>query len=178
MNDQPEAALRRFEMALDIWRRTTGEQGRLVYTTRFNIAALLFRTDRFSQAIAALDQLGADIEVGLGADHPLLVDNLALLAKAVEADGGPAERVSDLRRRVYGLCLDIYGDEHPKTAGALYELAVDVKASRPEQAIKWLRQAVAIEERHLGPTADETVSTRELLAEIQASQTTSHATTP
>ncbi|MEO1086296.1 MAG: tetratricopeptide repeat protein, partial [Acidobacteriota bacterium] len=168
VNDRPAEAMQRLEAALDIWRRTVGEDDRLALSARFNIASLHFRAARYGQTVEAVELLLPRITGALGADHPLEIDALELLAKALDGSGRDPARALELRRRVLDRCRELYGDEHPKTANALYQLALDRRRAAPARSITWLRQAIEIERRHYGPDDERTRATERLLTELLA----------
>ncbi len=115
-----------------------------------NLARVLWETNRHAESIKLTQEVITQESQLSGADHPAVLQNIALLAERKmyldDIDGA----ISEFRLHLE-LCESRYGPEHVSTSKAMHNLGLAFhKAGETAEALKLFLTALDIQERNFG----------------------------
>ncbi|MEX1366401.1 MAG: serine/threonine-protein kinase [Nannocystaceae bacterium] len=146
-----EAARALSEQALELRRRTLGDDHVELVGSHNNMANALMRLGRFEQAQQQYERALVIAESSFGPDHPRIA-TLLLNIGGLMARQGKLEPALPILQRAVDIRRRSLGPEHPLLAVALNNLsAVLWESQQRERAVELLREALEIQVRALGP---------------------------
>jgi tetratricopeptide (TPR) repeat protein len=159
-------AERAMGQALEVASRVLPPDHPLCHGLRSGLAAILVQTGRAADAVGVLRDAVQGLVDRFGADYPGLIPYYTLLASAFQTTGALADAEAALRRAL-ALAGATYGAEGVQTAETARDLGVFLGMQRRgRDAEPFIRQALAIQEKTLGPISPEVGKTLVALAAV------------